>query len=221
MARIIGCAFGCGWKAGSPRRAGLAFGLALIAVTPASAQVAPAEAGAPKWTATTPRQAWAHTDGIVNLKPNHPVREERLFDRLMIQEAFARWGIAYDEGRADVIRSLFTEDGVMEVLEGSATPIITATGPDAIASQVMRGRANQADQRRHAISNVVIESLDGNRALVIAYGIVTLAKQGELLVGSTVIYRGELVRQPAGDWRFARLVIGMDTYLRPVRAIPN
>lgn len=35
-----------------------------------------------------------------------------------------------------------------------------------------------------------------------------------LYLGASVIYRGDLKRQPDGTWRFERLVIGMDAYKR-------
>ncbi len=47
----------------------------------------------------------------MSLGLNQPVVPAQMIDRLMIHETFARWGIAWDEGRLDVIRSLFTEHG--------------------------------------------------------------------------------------------------------------
>ncbi|MBS0282034.1 MAG: nuclear transport factor 2 family protein, partial [Proteobacteria bacterium] len=78
-------------------------------------------------------------------------------------------------------------------------------------------RAKQNDQRRHAISNVVIDKLDATRATAIAYGVVTAAGGGELYLGATVIYRGDMRKMPDGTWRFAKLVIGMDAYRRAAK----
>ncbi len=64
------------------------------------------------------------------------------------------------------------------------------------------------------MTNVVLESLTADRALALAYGIVTMAKKGQLALASSVIYRGELAKGADGIWRFSRFAIGMDIYVR-------
>ena len=132
----------------------------------------------------------------------------------MIEEAFSRWGIGFDEGRADVIASIFTEDGILDSLEGSGTPTLTVRGAEEIGASMVRFQQKQADQRRHSMTNVVVEELTPDRAVALAYGIVTMAKGGELSLASSVIYRGELKKGRDGIWRFAHLAIGMDIYVR-------
>lgn len=178
---------------------------------------APATAQDKKWAVGTPRQNWAHTDGVVNMQPDTAITPQSLADRAMIADAFARWGIGYDEGRLDVIRALFPADGELDVLEASAKPLQSLKGIDTIIKNVASDRAKQNDQRRHAISNVVIDKLTGTSATAIAYGVVTAAGGGELYLGATVIYRGDMKKMPDGTWRFARLVIGMDAYRRPAK----
>jgi hypothetical protein len=162
--------------------------------------------------ATSPPQAWAHSSGIVQLQSNGvKLDADDARNRLLIQEAFARWGIAYDEARIEVVRSLFTKDAVFEVTQGGAKPIARAVGIDAILENVSGALQQQSDQRRHAISNIVIDRLTANEATAIAYGIVTVAADG-LSLGATVIYSAELRREADGVWRFSRFVIGMDDY---------
>jgi hypothetical protein len=162
--------------------------------------------------ATAPAQAWAHQSGVVRLKANGPpLANQDLRDRLLIQETFARWGIAYDEARLDVVRTLFTPDAVFEVTLGSAEPIARAVGLDEIVLNVGNSLRQQADQRRHALSNLVIDELSKTRATAIAYGIVTIAADG-LKLGATVIYSADLRKEADGVWRFSRFVIGMDDY---------
>jgi hypothetical protein len=158
-----------------------------------------------------PRQSWAHVDGVVQLKKNGTkIDNESAVNRLLIQEAFARWGIAHDEGQLEVVRSLFTSDGEVQVLLGSKQLLDSAKGVDNIVKMVANSLAQQHDQRRHAMVNIVIDKLTTNQASAIAYGIVTLANDG-LTLGASVIYQGELKKQ-AGVWRFSRFVIGMDHY---------
>lgn len=159
-----------------------------------------------------PRQGWAHKDGIMSLKSNGPkVDAESAINRLLIHEAFARWGIAHDEAQLEVIRSLFTEDAELVVLLGSKEPIDSAKGSNAIVDTVANSLRQQQDQRRHVITNVVIDRLTEHEASAIAYGIVTIANDG-LSLGASVIYYADLCRETDGVWRFSRFVIGMDHY---------
>ena len=161
-----------------------------------------------------PRQGWAHADGVISLCLNQPIAPAQAIDRLMINETFARWGIAWDEGRLDVIRSLFTEHGELLILEATAKPLQHLKGHDAILEHVRRTYATQADQRRHAISNIVLDQLDPSRATALAYGVVTAVKGGQILLGATVVYRGELIKHPTSGWQFEKFFIGMDAYVR-------
>lgn len=162
--------------------------------------------------ATFPPQHWASKLRWVDLQPNGiAVESSSVLDRMLIQEAFSRWGIAWDEARLEVVRSLFTKDGELVITRGSDKPISRHVGPDVIAKYVGDAAKVQADQRRHAMTNVVIDRLSANEATTIAYGIVTIAANG-LSLGATVIYSGELRKDADGVWRFSRLVIGMDDY---------
>ena len=161
-----------------------------------------------------PRQGWAHADGIVKLQRNQPIRPDQALDRMMIAEAFSRWGIAWDEGCLDVVDSLFVEGGELVILEGSAEPLAHLYGSGQILGHVSKSRAAQADQRRHAISNVVFEQLDVARATALAYGLVSTIRDGRIILAATVIYRGELVKDAVRGWQFETFIIGMDAYLR-------
>ena len=182
-----------------------------------SAESATPNAGG-RWSADMPRQNWATTDKLLELKPLQKIDPASLTDRMMIADVFARWGIAYDEGWLDVVRSLFTEDGVLDGQSGSAKPGSGPTmhyvGRDAIAKAVERDRARQGDQRRHAMSNVVIDQLTKDTATAFAYGVVTAAGNDELYLGASVLYRAELKKQTDGVWRLQRFVIGIDSYRR-------
>jgi hypothetical protein len=161
--------------------------------------------------AAGPPRAWAHAGHVVDLKPNGtPIANKDPLDRALVQESFARWGIAYDEGRLDVISSLFTTDAKFEVLNGSPTPIVATQGHDAVVAGIKSAIAQQGDQRRHLISNVVIDRLTATEATAIAYAVVVVPDK-PMYVGTTVIYSANL-RKSGGVWRFSRLVIGMDGY---------
>ncbi|PLP60760.1 hypothetical protein CYK37_00100 [Mesorhizobium loti] len=183
-------------------------------ITSTSATVSAAETTDKKPVANAPRQNWATTDGVVSMQPAKLIPSSSVADQMMIANAFGGWGIAYDEGLLEVVRSLFTDNGRLEVLKGSGKPIEVVEGADAIVAAVKRDRANQNDQRRHLISNTLVEKLSSDSATAIAYSVVTVASDNDLYLGASVIYRGDLKRQPDGTWRFERLVIGMDAYKR-------
>jgi hypothetical protein len=172
--------------------------------------------------ASEPRQSWAYKDGVVQLQKNGvKVQNDSALDRLLIQEAFARWGIAHDEGQLEVVRSLFTKDGEVQVMLGSKQLLDSAKGADNIVKMVANSLSQQSDQRRHAMTNIVIDKLTRNEATGIAYGIVTLASDG-LTLGASVIYHGELKKEADGVWRFSKFVIGMDYYAgKRIVNVPN
>lgn len=162
--------------------------------------------------ATSPRQAWAHRDGRIAMhKHGAGPRAVPPATTLAIQEAFARFGMAHDEVQIEVLRSLFTDDAVLEVADGSGTPFQTVKTRDAIVANFANVLKQQVDQRRHCMTNVLIESLKGKSAQALAYGIVTVAADG-LLLGATVLYSADLRLEADGMWRFARFFIGMDYY---------
>jgi hypothetical protein len=166
----------------------------------------------PSDEASFPPQHWASTAGWIDLQRNGVALEStNILDRMLIQEAFYRWGIAWDEARLEVVCSLFTMDGELVLTRGSERPTSRHVGPDVIAKYVDDASRVQADQRRHAMTNVVIDRLTANEATAIAYGIVTVAANG-LSLGATVIYSAELRKEADSVWRFSRFVIGMDDY---------
>lgn len=161
---------------------------------------------------TMPRPGWAHAADLVHLQINgKAATTDNVLDRLLIQEVFARWGVGYDEGRLDVIRSLFTSDAVYDVTLAGSKTMAHKVGPDNIVAGVRESLRQQADQRRHAISNIIIDRLTADEATAIAYGVVTVAADG-LSLGATVIYSANLRRESDGVWRFSKFVIGMDEY---------
>lgn len=188
----------------------LLISVSLIAVSLSSVQLAIAQNN--PQAANSPRQGWAHQDGVFVLQQAKPITPQSVADRMMIEDAFYRWAIAYDEGNLDVIRALFTKDAIHQAHMASAEPVWVNRGPDAIIAAVERDRGRQSDQRRHAISNVVIDKLDAKHASAAAYGVVTVAGNGDLYLGATVLYVGELEKQNDGNWRFTKFVIGLDAY---------
>ena len=159
---------------------------------------------------SVPEQAWAHKYGRVNLGPHTRIDLQSVADRLEIQDLFARWGVAHDEGRTDVIGSLFTADGQIEVVEGPTTKA-KFQGRETIVQEIGRVFKFQADQRRHCVTNVLIDDLRDGHADCIAYCVCTV---NGLDMAASVIYSAK-VRREDDIWRFSRLLIGLDSYAGP------
>ncbi|CAN5397677.1 hypothetical protein BH09ACT12_BH09ACT12_14830 [soil metagenome] len=165
--------------------------------------------------ATFPPQAWAHRQGKVSMKTLQPAdwSHEALAARAQIAEAFFRFGIGHDECRADVAASCFTEEVIYEVARGSAEAFTTFEGRATVEERLSAIFSEMADQRRHIISNVLVEELDlvAGTASALAFGAVTVAADG-LSIGASVIYTTQLRRDNDGCWRFSYFFIGMDDF---------
>ena len=175
----------------------------------------------------TPAQAWAHREGLVHMQPLGAAAAswtpEAVVARLQIAETFYRFAIGHDEARIDVLESCFAAEGVLQVAQGHAEPFTTHRGRAAVGAALGHVIGQQDDQRRHLISNIVLERLEGTRAHALAYGLVSAVGPGYgLRLGASVIYVADLVREPDGCWRFSKFFIGMDAYAgdKPVPAGP-
>jgi alkanesulfonate monooxygenase SsuD/methylene tetrahydromethanopterin reductase-like flavin-dependent oxidoreductase (luciferase family) len=164
---------------------------------------------------TLPPQAWAHRQGKISMRPLEPAdwSPDAMAARAQIAEAFNRFGTAHDEARIDVVVSCFTADTVFEVAEGQAEAFTRFEGRAELFDRLTGVVAEQADQRRHVLGNILIEELDLGRgtAAALAYSVVTVAADG-LSLGAAVLYDTRLRREDDGCWRFSYFFVGLDTY---------
>ncbi|WP_292021688.1 nuclear transport factor 2 family protein [Maritimibacter sp. UBA3975] len=161
---------------------------------------------------TFPTQHWATNTGIANIQPNSTVIEEgQVADVMNIQQAFSRWGVYYDEGSSDLIPSLFTVDATTVTYLGTDESIADNEGHEAIATYIDSSLEGQLDQRRHVLTNFLIDELTEDTAKAMAYGTVIKAADG-LSLGAMVFYSGELEKGDDGVWKFSKLTIGIDDY---------
>jgi hypothetical protein len=162
-----------------------------------------------------PVQGWAYQSGLVNLPAQAGVKTTAdPMARLLIEDAFSRYAVAVDEGRSDVLNSLFTDDIHVDIVEASKAPLVSVSGRDKVVANFASAWKQQGDQRRHLISNFVFNNLTASSASLIAYGVVIVSTES-LSVGTSVIYTAELHRNADGNWQFSRLLVGMDKYVGP------
>ena len=134
-------------------------------------------------------------------------------DRLLAMDLLHRYGHCYDQGDIDAMAACFTEDATFTI-NGSVGAMPTAIeGREAIRTAMGDRRAATAHaQRRHIITNVVLDPVDGDpdRIRAASYLLVGSTEDGTLHLPSTGRYTDVLSR--AGDgWLIAERVLTLDS----------
>ena len=155
----------------------------------ASDQIEPAKA----------RAAWATTEGHLDFGAGAPADISSLADRLAILDVVQRYGWTYDERRLDVMQELYSEDTVFHGAIWGQPLIEPAVGIEAVLSWQRGWMDQQSDQRRHLITNLLVEEQQSDRAIVLAYMTITSADPTSVQLVATGFYRFTLVRA-AGRW---------------------
>ena len=165
-----------------------------------------------------PSAGWAHSAGVVSLTVRKPDRGISALDYVEINELFARYAIAYDERRLDILGSCFESQGVYQVADVN-TRLAKFEGRDAIVLGIASVQAQQGDeQRRHLMGNVVLNEISPEIVEAIAYASVTMSGIDGISLQASAIY-GALVAKNSGGWLFRNISVGLDSYVgdRPVR----
>ncbi|MEV6041440.1 nuclear transport factor 2 family protein [Nonomuraea sp. NPDC052116] len=110
-----------------------------------------------------------------------------------IIDLYARYSHAFDEGRADEVAALFTEDGVF-AREGAA-PVV---GRDGLAALV-RAAAERAPGMRHVVSGILVEASEEG-AVGQAYALALVVGDADLRLATFGRYDDAFVPTPEG-WR--------------------
>jgi hypothetical protein len=157
---------------------------------------------------------WAHRASLVNLKLNAAAYGTAVpaDDRAAINEVFARYAIAYDERRFDVLASCLHDDASYDVWLGPRR-VSKFEGRQAIVDGIESVIVEQGtEQRRHHIGNIVLDTLGPAAVLATAYANVVIIDAGGVAVQASAIYNAELARRD-GVWRFTKVVVGLDGYM--------
>lgn len=152
---------------------------------------------------------WGGDSGPTDLGLHGQAGIGDVVDRVLIQEAFSRWGVAYDKDRMDVLASLFTDDAHLEVAVLGGKPFLSVRGREAVLDQIKQVRDLPSAPKKHLFSNIIIEALEKERAAAAAYTLVITADGSGL--PSTAMYSGRLVKEADGFWRFSYLLLDRDS----------
>lgn len=157
-----------------------------------------------------PQPAWARERGHTKLAPALAADAAPTApDRDLVAERIARYGWSYDERDATALGECFTDDGVWQGNLMGTQEIGPFTGRQAIVEFLTGFWGEQADQRRHVFTNVVVDSLVGDRATAHAYLILLASSTERTSVETAGPYRLEAARD-GGIWRLTLLSAGFD-----------
>ncbi|HVX33933.1 MAG TPA: nuclear transport factor 2 family protein [Solirubrobacterales bacterium] len=157
-----------------------------------------------------PQPAWASECGHTNLGPAQAAdAAPAAADRDLVAERIARYGWSYDERDAESLGECFTVDGTWQGRIMGTRQIGPFRGRKAIVEFLTGFWDEQADQRRHVFTNVVVDSLDGDRATAHAYLILLASSEERTSVETAGPYRFEAARDD-GIWRLTLLAAGFD-----------
>jgi 3-phenylpropionate/cinnamic acid dioxygenase small subunit len=159
------------------------------------------------------QSGWAHRVGLFDLAPAEPDVSHILTaeDRTAIGELFARYAIAYDERRLDILRSCFTDDGVYQVQMGSRVLARFEGADQAVTGMSSVMQEQGPAQRRHVMTNLVLHPAGDGVVSAIAYATVIVTTDAGPTLGAAAVY-GTTVIRDAGTWKFRKVMLGMDGY---------
>jgi SnoaL-like domain len=161
--------------------------------------------------ALRPEPAWARESGHTNLAPALVAAAAGdAVDRALVAERIARYGWSYDERDPAALGECFTAAGVWQGRIMGTTEVGPFRGRDAIVEFLSGFWDEQADQRRHVFTNVVVDSIDGDRATAQAYLILLASADERTSVETAGPYRFEAARDEDGIWRLTLLAAGFD-----------
>lgn len=158
-----------------------------------------------------PEPAWARAGGHTDLAA--ALAAEAAGDPVdcrLIAERIARYGWAYDERDPDALGGCFTVDGVWKGEIMGSRQVGPFEGRAAIVEFLSGFWKDQADQRRHVFTNVVVDSIAGDRAGAHAYLILLASADERTTVETAGPYRFEAARGEDGIWRLTLLAAGFD-----------
>jgi SnoaL-like protein len=158
----------------------------------------------------SPAPGWSRSSGQTQVTRGLDTLQGSALDRILIAERIYRYGWGFDERDRELLGDCFTQDAVWEGNIMGVEPVGPFEGREAIVEWLCAFWGEQADQRRHVFTNVVLDRLTESDATAHAYLVLTSASGSGFLPVTAGPYRLLLRREPDG-WRIAHLVGGWDS----------
>jgi hypothetical protein len=155
-----------------------------------------------------PQPAWAHSTGVLVLPARPPRVQLSIRDQLVERLHWYCW--AFDERQPELLEDCFTADAVWQGYVMGETDVGPHVGRNAVMRYLTDFWIHQRDQRRHVISNVVVEHLDDDSATCLAYLLLMGSRRGHTQFECAGFYQANF-RNDTGSWRISRLTAGFDS----------
>jgi len=132
-------------------------------------------------------------------------------DRGAIENVLGSWALGYDQRNPDRMARCFTEDATMTLDIGGAETMGPYVGHAEVMKHFTDHHDIQTDQRRHVISNVVIDAETDTQATVFSNLTLIVVEHGTAEVRATGIYRDQFVF--TGDcWKIRERLLTLDIH---------
>jgi 3-phenylpropionate/cinnamic acid dioxygenase small subunit len=127
-----------------------------------------------------------------------------------VEQLLAKYTWSHDSRDFEALAQCFTDTAeyTMRIAEGAESA--PTVGGEAISALVRKFKETQTDQRRHVITNIVIDEATGASARIRSY-VTVFATEGDvsrLVATGTCTDKVEL--QSNGQWKFARKNMHLD-----------
>lgn len=126
-----------------------------------------------------------------------------------ITELLSRYTWAHDSRDFDALQACFTETASYTMTIAGGPTSAPTVGGEAIAALVRSFKEKQTDQRRHLITNVVVDELSEDKATVRSYVTVFATEGDTSRLVTTGICSDEVIKT-GGNWKFARKDMHLD-----------
>jgi hypothetical protein len=157
-----------------------------------------------------PKPAWGHKNGIINLSDDQVSSSvEFLVNRVLISERMNRYGWAFDERQEEALKACFAENATWQANIMGSNIIGPFTGREEIVSFMKEFWPVQTDQRRHIITNLLVEDQTDSTASILTYHVLMSASTEKLFPVTSGFYKVEMVKID-NIWRISTLLAGYD-----------
>lgn len=138
--------------------------------------------------------------------------DEAMRAKFEITELISRYGNCLDSGDFDGLQSLFVEDAVFRIMPDGGVPLLQGSRGIREAVERRWTLVHRGAQRRHVMSNIVVEALDADaasaRTVLLVYE-VAKAPGSRIHLHGMGVYEDGLVRL-GGAWRFRERLLILD-----------
>ena len=156
-----------------------------------------------------PRPAWGSKDGFCSVGGPQPCDAGAIIDRVLIAETVYRYAWAFDEHDRHLLAACFWPDGRFVGSFMGTEDVGPFEGRDAIVDWLGGAMDLQLHQRRHHVTNLVVDALTSTTATAGAFLHMTAVVDQEILAITAGFYRVAMEKD-RDVWRIREMFAGFD-----------